>query len=140
MAMSDTFETYADRLTEYRERLKYVDGATGVAVAIGKKVVALDIFDKTSTCRKIWDRLLSGVVLDALESASEKEHAQAVDVERLLGVTSDAKWEQVDPVGEGEEYRAEFGQDHGSALAFEGDLVHESVVAAAAMKIVVRAP
>ena len=49
-------------------------------------------------------------------------------MEQLLGITSDAKWEQVEAVGE--EYRAEIAQDHASALAFQGTLVHESLVVA----------
>ena len=43
---------YRDRLAEFRERLKYVEGATGLAVAVGPKVVAVDVFDKPSTCRE----------------------------------------------------------------------------------------
>ena len=38
-----------------------------MAVAIGKKIVAVDVFDKASTCGKVWDWLMSGYVLDALE-------------------------------------------------------------------------
>lgn len=30
--MSDAFDTHQDRVADYRERLKYVDGATGMAV------------------------------------------------------------------------------------------------------------
>ena len=67
-AMADTYEAYQGRLDEFRERLQYVEGATGLAVAVGPKVVAVDLFDKPSTCRKVWDRLLSGVVMDALEA------------------------------------------------------------------------
>ena len=53
-AMSDAFETYQDRIADYREHLKYVARATGVAVAIGNAVVVVDVFDKPSTCQKIW--------------------------------------------------------------------------------------
>jgi len=49
-----------------------VEGATGLAVAIGNKVVALDLFDKPATCRKVWNRLLSGLVLDALEAQPQR--------------------------------------------------------------------
>jgi hypothetical protein len=85
MAMSATYETYRGRLAEFRESLKYVEGATGVAVAVGTKVVAMDLFDKPSTCAKVWDRLLSGVVLDALERTPTDQVAQRADVEGLLG-------------------------------------------------------
>jgi hypothetical protein len=130
-AMSDTFDTYQDQLAVYREKIKYVEGATGVAVAIGKKVVALDLFDKPSTCEKVWGRLLSGLVMDALEEGvSSGGAAEVGDVERLLADTGKAEWEQVDAAGEGEEFRSEFKDDHGSALTFDDNLVHGSVVAA----------
>ena len=130
-AMSDAFDTHQDRIASFRENVRYVDGATGMAVAIGENVVALDVFDKPSTCQKVWDRMLSGVVFDALE-AGETDHAPSVaDVEQLLGTANDLPWEQTKSVGEGEDYRAESKQgDHASALAFEDTVVHGSVVAA----------
>jgi hypothetical protein len=130
-AMSDAFETYRDRLAEFRERLKYVEGATGMAVGVGTKIVAADLFDKPSTCRKVWDRLLSGAVLDALEAPEVDLRASASDVEQMLGLASDLRWELTDAVGEGVEYRCESPQgDHASALVFDDAVVHASLVAA----------
>ncbi len=135
-AMADTFRAYEDDVAEFRKELQYVDGACGLAVAIGKKVVAVDLFDKAATCRKVWQRLLSGYVLDALEAnaeASETEPNQAAtaDVERLLATASAMPWHKADPVGEGDEYRASQGDDvHGSALTLDGSPVHVSVVVA----------
>ncbi len=130
-AMSDAFDTYGDRMVEYREKLKYVDGASGVAVAIGDRVVAVDLFDKPATCEKVWDRLLSGVVFDALEAGATDQYASVADVEQLVATAGDLPWEQSAAVGEGEEYRAESNRgDHASALAFEETIVHGSVVAA----------
>src|SRR4029077_18263468 len=45
-AMSDAFDSYLPTQVQFREQLPYVEGATGLAVAVGKKVVALDVFDK----------------------------------------------------------------------------------------------
>ena len=75
-AMSDTFENYKERVAEFQDKLKYVEGASGVAVAIGKKIVAVDMFDKPATCRKVWNRLLSGFVLDALEAEIGRDPGQ----------------------------------------------------------------
>ncbi len=128
-AMSDAFEKYQDRVANYRQQLKYVERATGMAVAIGGTVVAVDVFDKPSTCQKMWDRLLSGVVFDALEAAKVERLAQVDDVERLLAATNNAKWEQATAVGEGNEYRAELADDHASVLTLEDIVLHGSVVA-----------
>jgi len=130
-AMSDAFDTYGDRIGAYRENLKYVEGAAGVAVAIGDQVMSVDLFDKPATCQKVWDRLLSGVVFDALEAGETNKVASVADVEQLVAAAGDLPWEQGEAVGEGEEYRAESKRgDHASALAFEETVVHGSVVAA----------
>ena len=130
-AMSDTFENYKERVAEFQDKLKYVDGASGVAVSIGKKIVAVDMFDKPSTCRKVWNRLLSGFVLDALESKSDEIQASSAEVKEMLGTASGMSWVKAEPVGEGEEYRAESGADvHASALTFHESPVHFSLVVA----------
>ena len=116
-AMSDTFDAYKDQVTEFQEKLKYVDGASGMAVVIGKKVVGCNLFDKPSTCRKVWDRLLSGLVFDALEAKETNETAESTDIDQLLKNTGGAAWEPTAPIGEGEEYRAELGHgEQASAL------------------------
>jgi hypothetical protein len=128
--MSDCFDTYRDRIADFRDRLQYVDGATGVAVAVGARVVSVDVFDKPETCQKVWGRLLSGVVFDALEADKAEKPADATAVERVLENSRGLSWEPSEAVGEGEEYRASSPQgDHASALLFDGVLVHGSVLA-----------
>ena len=130
-AMSDTFETNSVRLGEFRDRLKYVEGATGFAVAVGTKVVALDLFDKPATCSRVWDRLLSGVVMDALEQSSSDQIAQKSDVEQLISGLNAHAWEPAPAVGEGQEFRLDPDPaTHGSALMFDNSMLHGSVIVA----------
>jgi hypothetical protein len=132
MAMSDTFDKYKDQVAEFQQQLKYVDGASGMAVVIGGKVVGCDLFDKPSTCRKVWDRLLSGLVFDALEAKEANPTAETSQVDQLLEITSHAAWQPTAPIGEGDEFRAEL--EHGeqaSALTFHDSLVHGSVLVGA---------
>jgi hypothetical protein len=126
-AMSDMFADRRDRIAEFQDKLTYIDGAIGAAVAVGRRVVAVDVFDKPATCRKMWSRLLSGFVLDALEASSEAAQSSAADVEQILKTVSDMPWQQVEPVGEGEEYRAESGDEmHASALTYQETPLHLS--------------
>jgi hypothetical protein len=130
-AMSDTFEFNSARLHEFRERIKYVEGATGVAVALGKKVVALDLFDKPVTCGRVWDRLLSGVVMDALEESPADECAEKGDVEKLISGLNAREWEPAPAVGLGQEFRLDPDPStHASALVFADAMLHGSVVVA----------
>jgi hypothetical protein len=129
--MSDTFETHRARLEEFQQKLHYPDGAVGAAVAIAGKLVAIDLFDKPTTCGRVWNRLLSGAILDALEVQRTEKQAEPADVARALAGLRDLAWEPAEAIGEGEEYRAESPLgDHASALVFGGTLVHGSLVCA----------
>jgi len=130
-AMADTYAAYQARLDEFRGRLKYVEGASGLAVAVGGKVVSVDLFDKPSTCRKVWDRLLTGVVLDALEAGPATEQAQVQDVQQVVVRLRGAAWQPIAAVGAGEEFRSgPDGGQHASALVLDGAVVHGSLVLA----------
>ena len=125
------YETSQGRLNEFRERLEYIEGATGMAVAVGKKVVAIDLFDKPTTCAKVWERLLTGVVMDALEKAPTDQVAQRADVEGLLNRLRVGSWDPAPAVGEGQEFRYDADpQTHASALVFGGSVLHGSVAVA----------
>lgn len=128
-AMSDTFRAYHEQIEDFRKQLEYVHGATGLAVAIGDRVVACDLFDKPATCGRVWNRLLSGYVLDALENQQQAAQAEEPEVERFLSEWDSLDWHPVDVVGEGEETRAKSASGgHASALLFRGVLVHGSLV------------
>ncbi|MCC9609067.1 hypothetical protein LOC68_07095 [Blastopirellula sp. JC732] len=132
-AMSAAFEANEERRAEYQAKIKYVEGATGLAVAIGQQVVAVDLFDKPSTCQEVWNRLLTGFTMDAIAASAGKAakgEATIDDVDRLYQKAATAAWEKGATVGEGEEYRAEFEEDQGSALTLSDNLIHGSVLAA----------
>ena len=128
-AMSDTLASHVDQIGEFQEKLGYVEEASGLAMAVGGKVVALDLFDQPETCRKVWPRLVSGFALDALEAKPTEHTADVAEVEGLLLLLERAAWQQVPSVGEGEELRAEIEVGHyASKLTFQGRLVHANVV------------
>ncbi|MBN2492787.1 MAG: hypothetical protein JXQ29_18205 [Planctomycetes bacterium] len=128
-AMADTFGAQAEKIADFRTELPYVEGACGLAVAVGKKIVAIDVFDKATTCRHLWERLLNGCVLDALEGDAEPGQAEVADVEELLRTAAAMAWAPAAAVGEGKEYRASEGdQVHASALTLDEVPVHVSVV------------
>jgi hypothetical protein len=129
-AMADTYDSHGKSLQEFRDRLRYVEGATGLAVAIGGKVVSVDLFDKPGTCGKVWHRLLTGFVMDALEPGVVSDRPEQRDVSDKLTALRDAPWRQTPAAGGGEEYRAEWEpEQHASALTLEGTVLHGSLIA-----------
>lgn len=131
-AMEDTFLANQEKINLCTAQFHYPDGAVGVAVALGDKLVAVDLFDKATTCSKVWRRLLSGFILDSLDRSNEAGQATPNAVEEALAALSQSSWEQVQPVGEGEEYRATPKDGtQASALAFGDELVHGSLLTGA---------
>jgi hypothetical protein len=129
-AMGDTYDAHRESLVEFRDRLKYVDGATGLAVGLGSKVVSVDLFDKPVTCRKVWDRLLTGFVMDALESGTASERPGDGGVREKLSHLREAPWRPTQAAAAGEEFRAEWeGDQHASALTCDGTVLHGSLIA-----------
>ena len=120
---SDVLERHGDSVEDLRGRLPYVEGSSGIAVEIGGKSVLLDLFDKPTTLRKLWDRLVQGIMIDALEICTIKcrTSGTAGSVKLYKKMT----WRRVETVGLGEAYR---GQDDdgtlGNALVVDGMLLH----------------
>jgi hypothetical protein len=128
-AMADTYKKHRDRLNEFTERLKYVEGASGLAVAVGGQVVSVDLFDKPATCQKVWGRLLTGVVMDALEAGPTQEQVGREKVQETLARLRGAPWQQTQPVGVGEEYRSDTEDGrHATALVLDESVIHGSLV------------
>jgi hypothetical protein len=131
-AMADSFEARQPQIDHYAKQFVYPEGAVGVAVALGDKIVAVDLFDKAATCRKVWRRLLSGFILDAVARSSEAGQVAQSVVEDTLNAMRNSSWEQVKPVGDGEEYRVKSDdKTQASALAFGDSLVHGSLLTGA---------
>jgi hypothetical protein len=131
-AMADSFAAYRHQIDETASQLQCPEGAAGLAVAVGGKVVAVDLFDKPATCQKVWRRLLTGFILEAVGSAAETEPVTPAAVEGALTALRSQSWERVEPVGEGEEFR--FRSDDGtqaSALTLGDSLVHGSLLTGA---------
>ncbi len=130
-AMSDTYEAMQKRLEEFQERLGYVEGACGLVGALGDRIVAIDIFDKPSTCQRIWPRLLTGAIMCALEEEPTDARAEAEGVEKLWRQVQDTDWLPTATIGLGEEFRSDEVDDVcGAALVFEETLLHGSVTVA----------
>jgi hypothetical protein len=130
-AMADTYEAHKPHVDRAVAEVKYAEGAAGLVVAVGGKVVSVDLFDAPETCQKVWPRLVSGVALDALEEEEKgRVPVTEADVAAALDVLRAAPWHTVSPAGAGEEHRADAaGKWHGSVLTLGGELIHGSVVA-----------
>jgi hypothetical protein len=132
-SMSDSFISHQPLIDDYADQFQYPEGAAGMAVAIGDKIVAVDLFDNAATCQKVWRRLLSGFILDTMEpTVAGTGQVTQPAVEGTLAALRNSSWEKVQPVGDGEEYRVKLNDGtQASALAFGDALVHGSLLTGA---------
>jgi hypothetical protein len=130
MAMSDTFiahKPYTDKVTT---AIDYPEGASGLAVAVGGQVVAVDLFDNPTTCHKVWQRMIGGIALEAIEATNTREIPRD-EVQATLNKLGGLSWQTVPAAGVGEEHRARSEDNwHGSQLTLAGTLMNMSLVLA----------
>jgi hypothetical protein len=128
--LSDALEVHPGTAEDLRRKLPYPEGASGIAVALGGRVVSVDVFDKPATLEKLWDRLVQGVALDALESCDPGSLADGTEIPvgLYMGTVKDMRWRKVDSVALGETFRAR-GDDGtlATALVADGTLLHLSL-------------
>jgi hypothetical protein len=125
--MSDAMETRRDAVADLRRNLPYAEGASGIAVALGGKVVGIDIFDKPATCKAVWARIVESLLLDAPEMSDMGCQANGSDVSVQLYMMRNMRWQQADSVGLGEAYRAREDGMLSTALVAGDTLLHLSV-------------
>ena len=100
----------------------------GIAIAIGDKVVAVDVFATPTLCSAAWRRLARAYALDSLKSAATECSVSRADVRTVLELAANAQWTSNASSGE-QCSTSMFGDWKASTLtAGPDDLIHASVV------------
>jgi hypothetical protein len=66
-AMSDAYESYEDRLSDYLEKFSLIEWQFGAVFAINGQVLGLECFGCSDTFAGFFDRLVKSYALDALD-------------------------------------------------------------------------
>jgi hypothetical protein len=120
---------YQGQIAKALGSLAYVRGSSGLAVALGGRIVTVDLFNKPATCEKVWPWLLSGLLIDERLQQRGACDSSPDTVTSLLSRFEQADWQAVPAVGEGEGFRCEFGGHIASVLRYRGALILGSIVA-----------
>ena len=65
-SLTDALEAAEEKLREHCKRTVLPDGAAGVLVGRGDRIVGMDLFDSPKTLKMLWDRLSDAYLFDAL--------------------------------------------------------------------------
>ncbi|MHB0868506.1 MAG: ARPP-1 family domain-containing protein [Chloroflexota bacterium] len=125
-AMNDVYREKAKELSDYERALPRVEGAVGMAVALNGRMAGADLFDQPATAGKLWQKLVRSYAMDALDGEKAEPVARE-RAERLLKRLVGARAESFPSIGLGQDLRLEGDRAVGSALVFEGIVVHLGV-------------
>ena len=138
-ALHDLYAREASDVEALERAFPYPEGATGAAIGIGGRLVALEVFDQPDTTRKLWSRVIEGAVRAHLDhkrlvaaGAVKPPRHRYPDREalaRMLGRVRQAQDEALESpaVGEGTDLRFETSRITGSALLRDDQVVHAEV-------------
>ena len=124
--LSAALEKHRERVEQVQKQLPYPVSANGVAVALGGRLVSIDILDKPATLEKVWGRVTEGFALDAIETPDTGGEVTCVEVLATLQRMRRLPWHPVEPVGLGDECRARDDDMLAGALFCGGVLLHAS--------------
>jgi hypothetical protein len=128
LAWHDTVLERRHEIAPWRQALPWIDGAQGIAVALGGGATLADFFDRPETCRTIWPHLVTAAVLDAMAKPLDRRPADRDDVERLLTRVAELPWWDVDGLGGRERRGGNGGVLHASLFQVEGATLHGSII------------
>jgi hypothetical protein len=137
--MEDVFESKRSLIERALQTFKYPPGARGWIIAINGEIQTIEMFGKKRLCKKSWERVMRGCVLETMGKASRPQRdkkgktpkfprVKEQQVLRALDRLSKLAWERVVAVSAGEEYRGDVGSLIGSQLRLDEQLVHLSAV------------
>jgi hypothetical protein len=128
MAMEKAYEDTRPILDGMLRTLTAPAGCCGAVFAIQGKIVGMDLFDQPQTLAKLWDKLIRGYAIDALEHRQESPQTTTADTVRTWLGTLDTLQDQAFPSpGIGEDVRLQGGKMSGSSLRVESWPVHTQV-------------
>jgi len=131
-AMSAMYDRHEREVATYRQCIRPVAGQTGAAFAIGGQLIGVEMFDTETAFRRMFEKVLSGYVLDAVESESEAvtgPSASAETVGEFIARLLEAVAEPYPALGLGVEVRLSTPGAAGAALVVDETVVHLSAYA-----------
>ncbi len=121
-------EEVQQKLDGYRRGLeaavpRFAANVLGVAVAVGDRVVCVDVFGSPGLFKKMWSRLLESYVIDAI-ARKPSGATDAADVRDFLADAAEGETVVQAGIGAGQLYQIEAGRLSGSALVRGSEVVH----------------
>ena len=124
--MDSMYEAHCNTLEDYADKIRSAPDQCGAVFAIGGSVVGVDLFDRPETFRELFQKLLHGYALDAIDRqngpSAVPEKADALEFLSEIATGSDIN--RFDAIGLGTDVRFHGPRMTGSALSALDGIVH----------------
>ena len=128
--LTDALEMHREKVDDLRRRMPSIEDAAGVAVCVNEKIVCIDVFDKPATLARLWDRMVEGIAIDAMDTHCPRPQASILKVMIQACEMTELQWHRAESFGLGEEH---ITNDRNGALAtamvVDGVVLHASIAA-----------
>ena len=124
-AMKDVYTAKGANLDAYVEALPPLPGQRGLLVSMNGKIVGLDVVSRESAYRTFHTKLIKSYALDAERNHSHPaSESSSPSPQQVLESTLTCTESRFESPGVGHDYRFESPSIAGSALVYEGTVVH----------------
>jgi hypothetical protein len=132
LALTDIYLESAPRLDDYAGAFRALPGQRGAVIAVGERVVGLELFDSASAFSRYLEKLVRAYALDAMETSnSDQPPPDNLQAKAFIDRVWATRTERFPALGEGEDIRLVGQGITGGALAAGGRLVHLAAFAVA---------
>ena len=128
-AMHAAHESRRTTFEDLERRLSYVEGASGMACAVGGRLAFVEVFDRPAVCQRVWPRLVRSLASDAAPREYSYVPPSSESVRRILDGAGAASVEEYPSPGAGRDVRISSPQISGSGLVADGAVIHCSLFA-----------
>jgi hypothetical protein len=91
MAMSDVFDRFGDRLSEYTDHFHLVEQQVGALFAIDGMVTGLECFKCSDTFERFFGKLINSYAMDAIESADKTKDMPSIQSRKAKAFVESVK-------------------------------------------------
>lgn len=126
--LSDVFDSRKDHFNEYLNEFKVDNGSNGIAVFHNKRMINIEIFNRTDVYEEYFKKLIKSVYFDFQMSDGKdysisKSEAFKIINDFLIN-TDTLRYEEYNGAGTGIEKRFETNEMSGFELNYENKLIH----------------
>ncbi len=123
-AIADAYERFAAPLEDYVTAFQPCETQVGACFAINGAIVGIELFDASTTCAKLFPKLVRSYALDAMEEVQANCSATAGDIDAFLKAVAFAEVDSFMALGEGSDLRIRSPRIAGGALVLGEKIIH----------------